>query len=268
VSATDQNRPITSHLAGKVRQRVRQVGLVYWLDRDGLYTEFVDELIQQHNEGTSPLAVVGLRGSYLETMLQLEHLFDTVDPTPLLLHLPGHNEESVRTTPLLELVRAGKRFRMGLDTLITEAATGQIRPDAIQTFLDSKPADLEAADRWLARELDQPVGGLGVQLELMTPFVVLDQLLKNGQLARRLKDPNDRDGLWTWLEVKLGVDSAWRAESVGGDSALDIAAAVTDWVLCVEYVHDLPDGRHPTLGRCCTNRPRAERGPRSPAFNR
>lgn len=50
-----------------------------------------------------------MRGSYLELMLGLEDLEDGVGMTPLIVHVPGHTENSIAETPLFELYRAGRR---------------------------------------------------------------------------------------------------------------------------------------------------------------
>lgn len=232
--------PVSAHLVNELREYTRQHGLVVWLDKEGLYSELCDELDQQHEDGTFPFPVVGFRGSYLEAMFRLERLFDSVDPKPLVLHLPGHNEESVRATPLLELYRPGKRFRRAVETVVVEAAAGRVRPEAIQEFLASGPVDLSAADQWLAAQLESPTGGLRTSLDTMSPEAVVDDLLSRGIVARRIAtDPADRDGLWEWLEVKLGVDSTWRDRAGGGGSPADLAFSAIGWAQCVEYTHDL-----------------------------
>lgn len=231
--------PVSAHLEAELRDYTRQHGLVYWLDKEGLYTGLTDELALRHAGGTFPFPVVGLRGSYLEAMLDLERLFDTVDPTPLVLHLPGHNEESVRSTPLLELVRPGRRFRKGLETLVVEAAAGRVRPEAIREFLDAGAVDLAAADIWLAAQLQAPTGGLAGQLEAMAPAALLDDLLGQGIVSGRLNDPSDLAAVWAWLEIRLGLDADWRKRAGDGGRAQDVAFAAAGWVLCVEYVHDL-----------------------------
>lgn len=81
---------------------MRERSLVVWLDREGHYTPFVDGLIHQHQRGQFFAPVVGFRGSFLETMLRLESYQDGLDPEPLLLHVPGHTDQSIRSTPLLE----------------------------------------------------------------------------------------------------------------------------------------------------------------------
>ena len=231
--------PVTSHLEAELRDYTRQHGLVVWLDKEGLYSTLTDELAQRHEDGSFPFPVVGLRGSYLEAMLKLERLFDTVDPTPLILHLPGHNEESVRSTPLLELYRPGRRFRKGLETLVVDAAAGRVRPEAIREFLEAGAVDLAGADAWLAAQLQAPAGGLAGQLEAMAPAAVLDDLLGRGIVSGRLGDAQDRAAVWAWLEIRLGVDEEWRKRAGDGERAQDVAFAAAGWALCVEFVHDL-----------------------------
>lgn len=240
--------PISDHLRADLADKARRLGMLYWLDREGTYTAFVDDLCEGGADAF-PHPVVAFRGSYLETMLELERRFDSVDPSPVLLHLPAHHEESIRDTPLLEFIRAGKRYRIALDTLITDAASGRVRPDAIQAFLDSAPTELVAADAWMTGELEQPGGDLSAALELMNPCSVLDDLLAQGSVAGKVGSDRERGELWTWLELRLGLDSAWRAEAPAATESAEIAATITEWALCVEYVHDLSSSREPRTPR-------------------
>ena len=249
--------PVSAHLVAELREYTRQHGLVVWLDKEGLYTDLTDDLARQHTDGAFPFPVVGVRGSYLDAMMQLERLFDTVDPVPLILHLPGHNEESIRSTPLLELYRPGRRFRKALDTLVTEAAGGRVPPEEIRAFLEGGPADLAAADAWLAHQLDQPTGGLTDVLSAMSPAAVLDDLLGSGHIAGRLANPDDREALWAWFAARLGIDAQWRSRAGTSGDRQDIAFEAIGWSLCVEYVHDLARPPRARLLRRMTGLPTA-----------
>ena len=99
-----------------------------WLDRYGHYTAFVDELTRRHAAGELSFPVVGYRGSFLELMLALEPYGSELQPERVLVHLPGHDEMSVRKTPLLELYELGFRYRKALSTLVEQAATGVLAP--------------------------------------------------------------------------------------------------------------------------------------------
>ena len=48
---------------------------------------------------------------------------DGVAMQPMVLHMPGFNEEEIAQTPAYELYRAGRRYRIKLPTLITKAVT-------------------------------------------------------------------------------------------------------------------------------------------------
>ena len=135
--------PIADYLEQDIKQSIRRQGIVIWLDAESRYTEFVDRLITRYQTGNFDFPVVGFRGSYLELLLQLENYGNGLDPDRLLIHLPNHNTQTVKQTPLLELYRAGKRYEKALPTLVREAVTGKVAPDAIADFL--KTTDLTLA---------------------------------------------------------------------------------------------------------------------------
>lgn len=89
--------------------------------KDASYTGFVEGLAEQHKTGDFPYPVVGFRGSFLETLFVLEAYWSGYDKHSLVVHMPGFNEDSIRTTPMLELYEAGTRFRKGLDTFIRQS---------------------------------------------------------------------------------------------------------------------------------------------------
>ncbi len=120
-----------------------------WLDKDKHYSTYVDELVERHARGEFFAPVVAFRGTYLEMLLALESYNNREDPDRLLIHMPGHTEESIRKTPVLELYHAGYRYRKALDTLIREATTGRVSPAEIEHYFSSGVSDLAAAEQWL-----------------------------------------------------------------------------------------------------------------------
>jgi hypothetical protein len=157
--------PITTTLEEELKERLRQRSLVIWLDKDGIYTPYVDELVERHAQGSFFAPVVPFRGSYLEMLLALESYGDGLSPDVLLIHMPGHTEETIRKPPILELYRPGYRYRKALDTLIREAAAGKVSPDEIEGYLSNGVGDLAQAEEWLAKSLRQPKGDLNHLLE-------------------------------------------------------------------------------------------------------
>jgi hypothetical protein len=238
--------PVSASLESDLRAWVRRHGIVVWLDLDAHYTGFIDHLADLRAAGSLPYEVHGFRGSYLELMLALEGIEGGVEKTPLVVHLPGFNEESVRETPLLELYAAGTRYRKALSTLLTEAASGKARPDAIASFQSRGSFTLKEADEWLSAILDEG-DGFTALLRSLGPAALLDDLLGGGEVARRVSAAADWGRLWPQLEAWLGLPAVWREQAlpVGPSGPEDVAFVAASWALSAEYVGDL---KRPPVG--------------------
>ncbi|MBP7675930.1 MAG: BREX-6 system phosphatase PglZ [Thermoanaerobaculia bacterium] len=240
-------RPVSAALESAVREEVRLHGIVFWLDRDGAYTPFVDCLLKRRSEGLFPVPVVAFRGSYLDTLQALEPYGSGLDPEPLLVHLPGFTEESVRSTPLLELYETGVRFRKALDTLVRDAAAGKVAPRSVEEFLAGPDVSLESADAWLERATEGATGGPGAFLAALKPEALLEALVTGeADFVSRISDEAGIEALVAALERQTGMDEAWRvftgAPGTGphGKEAVEaVTSAAVSWVLAMEYVHDL-----------------------------
>ncbi|GAB5545238.1 MAG: PglZ domain-containing protein [Sandaracinaceae bacterium] len=227
--------PVSELLASEVRQRVQQQGVVVWLDADEQYTGFVDRL----REAKPGYRVEGYRGSHLELMLALEGQTSGVDKPRLLVHLPGFNEETVKQTPLYELYRAGVRYRKSLSTLVEEAASGKVKPEAIGAFAGG----LEDADAWLRAEMDAHEGGFAAQLRAIGPRALADHLIRKDEyILQKLGADAAVQTIWEYLEVALALRPSWRASAlaeVPEARAWQITTAMSSWALAMEYVDDL-----------------------------
>lgn len=242
--------PISSVLEAEVREKVRNHGIVVWLDPNGYFNEFVDTLVGMRADGELPYEVRAYRGSHLELILQLEPLAGGADRPRLLVHLPGYNENTVRSTPMLELYEAGTSYRKALDTLVADAAGGRVQPERIAAFRVQDDVTLETADAWLESLLGDE-GGLSSQLGTMRPVAVLDDLISGGPLADRLVHPEDLAAIWDRVGAWTGLPASRRELSLSptGRRASDlrsaepraeaVAFAIASWALCVEYVDDL-----------------------------
>lgn len=241
--------PISARLAERLAACTRERGIVLWFDRPGHYTRFVDRLLARQHELS--YAIRAFRGSYLELVLALDNLAAEVDPTPLLVHLPGVETSQISTTPLYELYLASSGgnptepgFVSPLEALVSETASGRVRPDDIALFLEriSQLGDsaLDEADAWLTANLDLPANGVAAKLRVMRPTEVLADLLGPDD-RRRIAIPTDSEPLWEQLGVWLGLPKTWRDAMLPSDNprAEDIAAVAASWSLCVEYVDDL-----------------------------
>ena len=233
--------PVSEVLEADLRNWVRRNGIVVWLDMSDDYSGFVDELCQRHKNQELPYQVKAFRGSHLQLMLELETLGGGVVKSPLVVHLPCFNEESVKDTPLLELYTAGVRYRKKLDTLITEAASGRVRQEQIEAYKAQGSVSLDSADSWLAALLNDHEGGLGAQLQTMAPSALMDDLITQQYVANRLVSNHDRVLVWERLDAWTGLNDTWREACFTSaiPSHHDVAFTAASWALCVEYVDDL-----------------------------
>ena len=232
--------PVSAALEADVRTWVRRHGIVVWLDAAGQFSDFVDRLAAARAAGELSYDVKRFRGSYLETLLDLDGVAEGSEKTPLLLHLPGFTEQMVKQTPLLELYEAGVRYRKRLDTLTSEAAAGQVRPELIAEFVAASDLSLDMANEWLAGCLSGDGGGVAAELRARNATDIVDDLVVNGALARRFEQAGVASAIWNRLAATLGLTDAWR--QAAGDVATRpdlVAATAAGWAMAVEYARDL-----------------------------
>jgi hypothetical protein len=246
-TAIDLGDPVSAWLEADLRKQVRERGLVVWLDADNRYSTFVDRLIELRATGDLPYHVCGFRGSFLALMIELEPLTAGTDRPTLVVHVPGFNQETVRQTPLLELFAAGKMYQKALDTLVTEAAAGDVRPDRIAAFLANPGLTLASADTWLADLLARSDESFAARMRVLSPCTLIEDLLTAGPIAMSLQTPEAHTVLWERLAAGIGMPTSWRHDLLPQNpTAHDVAFAAASWAMCVEYVDDL---RRPPINR-------------------
>lgn len=234
--------PITATLEEELKQKLRQRSLVIWLDKDGVYTPYVDRLVERHAQGEFFAPVVPFRGSYLEMLFALEPYGNGENLDVLLIHMPGHTEETIRTTPILELYLPGYRYRKALDTLIREAATGKVSPDQIEGYLSKGASGLVQAEEWLATALHQPKGDLNYLLETLKLEWILDNLLSaEPTFKSQFEAPDALVLLADHLHRHTGLNTAFLEFYLQQTTYpfSQLAEAFAAWLMSVEYVHDL-----------------------------
>ncbi len=227
--------PVSQTLEADLREQARQHGILVWLDKEGAYTEFADALGERAARGDFAVPVRRFRGSYLELMLALEGVADGITKTPLIVHVPGHTEESIAQTPLFEIYSAGRRYRRALATAVREAALGLSTPEATEAFLAGE-VTVDAADAWLAGLRDTR-DGRERDLSPFSPEALFEALLPTGSLAAEAGDPALLRSVRR-AAATLGVDETWWREHARTDTS-DLSTPLAGWALCVEFVHDL-----------------------------
>ena len=238
---------ITKTLEAEVSEQLRQKGIVVWLDKDAHYNAYVDSLIERYSRGEFFAPVVAFRGSYLEMILELDRYGSGLDPEPLLIHLPNHTEDTVRATPILELYRAGNRFRRALPTLVREAANGHLKPDDIEAYVNNGLGDITAAEQWFKQSLSASKPGLAGYLDNFKPEEIFTRLLaKDNDLRSQVDNENKLDPLLDYLNRHIGIDNSFinffqASIPISFDN---LGLTVAAWLMCVEYVHDLKRSPH------------------------
>ncbi|MBL8787881.1 MAG: BREX-6 system phosphatase PglZ, partial [Deltaproteobacteria bacterium] len=236
MSARTSEALVSGALENELLQKVRARGLVLWLDAEGAFTGFVDRRL---DSGLLP-GVLAYRGSFLELMLALEPLTSGTDRPGLVVHLPGLRPEDVTRSPLLELWRAGVLYERRVDSLIGLAANGRATPDAIDTFVATRPT-LEEADAWLERIAAESSAGIKSQLRTLGLIGFVDDLVRRGPLSERMADALERTATFEQVEAWIGLHAAWR-EATFDERAPRIDAmlyAIASFAMAVEYVFDL-----------------------------
>lgn len=228
--------PVSQALEADLREQARQHGVVVWLDKEGTYTTFADALSERAADGEFAIPVRRFRGSYLEVMLALEGIADSITKTPLIVHVPGHTEESIAQTPLFEIYAAGRRYRRALATAVREAALGLATPETTEAFL-AGDVTMEAADAWLIGLRDAR-DGRERDLSPFSPDALFDALLPTGSLAAEAGDPALARSVRRRAAATLGVAETWWSEYARNDAS-DLSTPLAGWALCVEFVHDL-----------------------------
>ncbi len=228
----------SARLAQELTKKVRDRGLVLWVDAERQYEAFVAALGQKDFGFEYP--VIPFRGSYLELMLALEPFGNGLYPEKALVHLSGLNKESVKETPVYELYKAGTVFEKGLGTLVREAAVGSATPEETETFVRGPGLTLAGADAWLASLRAEPRDRLTLLLESVGRDHVVIELLSG---SARFKDELSTGGeqLLAFLSKEIGLTAAFRKYRIG-DAELrpdTVARLVASYLMAVEYVHDL-----------------------------
>lgn len=250
--------PVSQVLEAEICAELGRQKILVWLDTEGSFTAFTDALAARSARGAFPYPVITFRGSFLETLFALETHGSGYDPAGLLVHMPGFTTQTIRKTPVLELYEAGTRFQRSLDTLVRQAATGRVAPDAVDELLKSKPT-LESADTWLARSVSTKTVGLAVVLAASGPALLLEGLAAHDSPLARLVGSGDpvssaaaAEELRAYVHALTGMDQAWfdfAAADTREAPAARILEALGSWLLCVEYVHDLRRDPHLPLLR-------------------
>jgi len=228
----------SARLCQELTKKVRDRGLVLWVDAERQFDAFVDTVGQKDSGFEYP--VIAFRGSYLELMLGLERFGNGLYPEKVLVHLSGLNKDTVKETPVYEMYKAGTVFEKGLATLVREAALGSATPEETETFVRSPGLTLAGADEWLATLRAQPRDTLTLLLESIGRDHVVMELL-GGSKRFGLEREGVGEQLMVFLGKEIGLTAAFRNYRIGGAELTthSVEVLVASYLMAVEYLHDL-----------------------------
>ncbi len=238
------NGIVSEHLTQRLMEDIRTKGLLVWLDKDGVYSDFVDRLAEKQAVGAYPYPVYGFRGSFVRLMRQSYPVLAGAELPRCVIHLPGFSEDSIKSTPLYEAYKAGSRWRAALDTTVREAGQGHLTPDQLDALINRDDLSLEVADRYLADHLEetpalQPLltryGEVGLMAKFLTDLSSLRSDFPGG-------DTEFVSALRHRAERQLGLGEWWiTAWGEGFTTADDLADTLWAYLLCREYAADMAD---------------------------
>jgi len=233
---------IADQLQQTLENAIRSKGLLVWLDGDGSYTKFVDQLRSGYEQGAFPYPVFAFRGSFIELLQDSHPVLAGANVPKCVVHLPGFSEDNIKQTPLYEAYKAGQRWRIALDTVVREAAQGRVTPDQTDRFLAQNEITFEGAERFLAQEAEtSPVlrtlltrfgeQGLVVMLLSASEEVVSSFVGSEEELLHALRQQ---------LQRFVGMDDEWEHHWQGNGAGMShLVDNVWAFLLCLEYAGDM-----------------------------
>lgn len=238
---------IGDHIKKKLERDLRSGGLLVWLDKEKNFTELADVWIEQKVEGRFFYDIFAFRGSFLELMVQSRELLSGRESPKCVIHMPGFNEQEIRKTPAFEAYKAGRRWRISLETMIREAAQGRLSEAQIDFLLSKKGLTLAEADEYIAGEEDIPPEIKGLLQKYgedgLIPAFLRNPAVVSGEL--RLEANACYEKLEAYFGRLVGLDARWRADwnPNQGDAWLpeDQADLLAAYLMAMEFTHDLRD---------------------------
>jgi hypothetical protein len=238
------NGIVSEHLTQRLMEDIRTKGLLVWLDKDGVYSDFVDRLAEKQAVGAYPYPVYGFRGSFVRLMRQSYPTLAGAELPRCVIHLPGFSEDSIKATPLYEAYKAGSRWRAALETTVREAGQGHLTPDQLDALIDRDDLSLEVADRYLADHLEE-TPALQALLSRHGEVGLLQMFLTDLPALRAEFTGDDQQFMTALLhrvERQLGLGEWWiEAWSEELTDASELSETLWAFLLCREYAVDMAD---------------------------
>ncbi len=246
--------PLRAALEAQLDDAVQRHATVLWLDPQRAFDAVARAL------APSRYTFVRFDGSWLEVMLALDAHTSGNERARVVLYAAGFDAASIAATPALAFVECARHFAPTVEKLLRDAAAGAISPPVLDEFIARGPVDFARAEQWLASERgarDAQRSDVLTRISLSmlvdelvartwdktipdpTPVHVLDLELDSVDALRALEE-HLRDRLGFDRALLLSLDKRPAVEPRATDTLAALCDELFAWLLCVEYVFDLP----------------------------
>jgi len=236
---------IAEHIRKKLEQDLRTKGLLVWLDKEDAFTPLVDTWIEQKKEGLFHYDIFAFRGSFLELMVKSRDVLSQKEMPKCVIHMPGFNEQEIKATPVLEAYKAGRRWRVSLETMIREAAQGRLTEDQTQFLLSKEGLTLSQAEEFFSNEEDIPQEIKGLLRKYGENGFIFEFIKNPARINEDLcLTPEKRFPLLlAYFDRLVGLDEQWQQDwnqnQVDYTHPNDQADLLAGYLMAMEFVHDL-----------------------------
>jgi len=236
---------IAEHIKKKLEQELRSKGLLIWLDKDNEFTPLVDSWIAQKKEGLFHYDIFAFRGSFLELMVESQHVLSTKEMPKCVIHMPGFNEQDIKDTPVLEAYKSGTRWRVSLETMVREAAQGRLSEEQIHHLLSQQELSLFKVEEYISQEADIPQEIKGLLRKYSEDGFVLEFIRDPAKINKELCLPADKcfPVLMDYFDKLVGLDASWQNDwnhnQVDCSHPDDQVDLLVSYLMTMEFVHDL-----------------------------
>lgn len=141
--------------------KVNQECLVSWIDKDALFTSYIDLLDEEIKAGNKNTNWFGFR-DLLESILSLNELMQDTKKPDCLVYIPYIGADNIDKTPFLEVLKSSISIPSDVKELLDQVSGGYLSPDQLRKVKSSLPANFQQLESilsgiiWICRSLRVP----------------------------------------------------------------------------------------------------------------
>ena len=130
--------------------KVNRECLVSWIDKDALFTSYIDLLDEEIKAGNKKYKLVRFQGSFLESILSLNELMQDTKKPDCLVYIPYIGADNIDKTPFLEVLKSSISIPSDVKELLDQVSGGYLSPDQLRKVKSSLPANFQQLESILS----------------------------------------------------------------------------------------------------------------------